>query len=94
MNFQIIINFKIILKHVECINILYIWTIYYTYRNDKLIWRKLRVNILAAVFIINVAFVEINPIIYKKITSFIRNGQNIFQPLMKRIFSSHYMFNF
>ena len=48
--FWIIVNFQIILKHVEWINIFYIWTIYYTYRNDKLIWRKLRANDLAAVF--------------------------------------------
>ena len=27
-----------------------IWTIYYTHRNDKLIWRKLRANDLAVFF--------------------------------------------
>ena len=37
-------------KHVEWINIFYIWTIYYIYRSAKFVWRKLHANILAAVF--------------------------------------------
>ena len=41
---------KSLKKHVEWINIFYIWTISYTYRSDKFIWRKLRANKLAAVF--------------------------------------------
>ena len=36
---------------VEWIKIFFNLTVYYTYRSHKLIWRKLRANILAAVFL-------------------------------------------